>query len=305
MQARTVFFVLKEHCCHGRRALQMGDAVLEHQSARALSALRFADHGGDAGRLLCLDRSNHLCKRHQCVQGGVAFDAKVHQTGNFVHPDRGQLIDARDGILNCAEQAAVIEVAQECEIDDRIHLFVADATKIQVDCALHTLRFPECRKRPSVVLDQARRALQIALHRLARLFADHVAITADERMKHQRDFVLRRVAAEAPEFIAIGSDLFGDLLDRLAEQMGQHVGSVPGGLYERVDVARGRDPKGQCCLNRTRLGYNLNARSVGRREGDFIAAPKFAHRIDVAKHCGLVRWWRVFRTQEEVFWHPA
>ena len=124
-------------------------------------------------------------------------------------------------------------------------------------------------------------------------------------MEHQRHGVVGRIASRLGECLAIDRNLLADLGDRLAEQVGEHVGADPGCLTIRLGIAGGRDPYGKLSADRSRLGDDAHLFAVRRCELDRLAAPEATHGFDIAEHRRLVVGRRILRPQQKVLRHPT
>ena len=134
----------------------------------------------------------------------------------------------------------------------------------------------ERRERPRRLAHEADGAPQIGLHRLADDLLDLVVRVADERVHHHRDDAAAGMARLAP-CAAIERDLLGHFLDRLPEQMRQHVRAGLRRGDEALGIAGDRDPDRQLLLDRPRQDPRLHGLAGAVDERQRLAAPQAAH----------------------------
>ena len=75
---------------------------------------------------------------------------------------------------------------------------------------------------------------------------------------------------------AIQPDLLGDLVDVLAQQVGQQLAAEFAGLLESLGIAGRGEPDRQLCLDRARQGLHVDGLAQRAREGD--ASPRHRRR---------------------------
>ena len=247
-----------QHPRHARGALQVRDAVADDLRRDREVVVGDRRRGVRPGE--------HLGERAQRREHLGGRDAVVDQAGDLVDADALQRLDARDAVLDGAEQARVLEVAAEGELEHAVHLVLGQRREVELHRVADARRLLEGGEGPGVLLDQRRGAAQVVLHRLAGDLAHRLAVGADEGVQHQRDLVPRRVVAGGAQRRVVEHDLVGDLLDRLSEQVGQHVGAERAGLLPGVGVAGGGDPDRQLGRDRPRLRHDRE-RLARRRSG--------------------------------------
>ena len=96
------------------------------------------DLGGDGiirlgGRCAAIGLCDDLGQRDQPVQDVIDVDAVVDQAGDFGHADGLDLFDAGQRILDGAEQAGVVEIALEGEVEDAFQLVLVERAEIELE----------------------------------------------------------------------------------------------------------------------------------------------------------------------------
>jgi hypothetical protein len=188
------------------------------------------DLGGDGEIVLgraspLVGAAQHLGQRVEAFHDLFGRDAVVDQAGDLVHADALELLHAVQAVLDRAEQAGVLEVALEREVQDAFEFLGVEAADVDLGGVADALGLLERGEGPGVLLDQAGRAAQVVLHRAARGFARLLAVARHIGVQHQRDRELRRVVAGLAQRLVVEANLAGHLVDRLAQQVGQHVGA--------------------------------------------------------------------------------
>ena len=298
-ERRARLVVHHQHPRHRRGALQVRDAVAADLGGDGIVARRGT--GGDIG----IDRAHDLSERVEARQQRVDLDPIVDQAGDLGHPDLLDLGDAGERVVDRAEETAVVEIALEGEIEDLFELAFGENAEIELEGVFHPLRFLERRKGPGVLLDEPGGRAQVILHRLAGDLAGVVAGVREEGVQHQGDLEMRRIVARFAERLVVDLDLARHFIDRLAEEVREHVATVAARLAPGFGVARRGDPEVQRLGDRPRLGDNLVHLAVLAREGDRFTGPEFAQIGDLAEHRSLVLGRRVLGAQDEIVGLPA
>ncbi|MEZ5766853.1 MAG: hypothetical protein R3D80_03765 [Paracoccaceae bacterium] len=170
-------------------ALQVRHAVAADLRGDRVIARRGA--GNDVG----IDRAHHLGERPEPGEQGVDVDPVVDQAGDLGDADLLDLRHPGERVVDGAEQAAIVEVALESEVEDLFELAWRQDAEVELERVFHPLGFLERREGPGVLLDQRRRRPQVILHRLASDLAGVVAAVRQEGVQHQGDLEMRRVMA--------------------------------------------------------------------------------------------------------------
>ena len=101
----------------------------------------------------------------------------------------------------------------------------------------------------------------------------------------------------------VGSDLFGNLFDGLAQQVSEHVGSRLSRLDVGIDVAGRRHPDRQFLLDGTGQGAHLHV-ALGPRKTDGLTAPQALDDFRRLEH-HLLGVGEILRPDREIRWRPA
>ena len=288
--------VLQQQARHRRGGLQVRDLVPRDLGRDAVI--------GDLGR----DRVHAVVQHRQmpqAVQHHRRGDAIVDQAGDLGHADLAQGCDPRLGIVHSPEQAAVIEIAQEGEIEDALHLVRVQVRQVQRHRVGDARGLLEGREGPGILLDQRGGGAKVFLHRLARGLHRGLARVGQITVQHQRDGEIRRIVTRLTQGCVIFRDAGGDVVHALAQKMGQHVRAKPPGLAPGLGVARGGQPDGQFRRYRSGLGHDGKGGAVGARKLDRLAAPQPADLVDGLQHRRFIRGRRVLRAQHEIVRLPA
>ena len=249
--------------------------------------------------------AHHLGQRSKAGQHVFPRNAIVDQAGDLVHADALELFCPRDGIVDRAEQAAVVEVPLEGEIQDGIQFLGLKPVKLQVKGVVHAFGPLERREGPGVLLDQPCGGTQIGLHRPARDLARVIPAVAQIGVQHQRDGKTRRIVPRLAQRGMVQRDLLGNLVDRLAQKVRQHVAALGTRLLPGLGVARRGHPDRQFPGHRAGLRHDLVHLAVGAGEPDRLSAPQPAQLVDVLRHGGFVVRRRILGAQDEVVRLPA
>ena len=249
-------------------------------------------------------RGHHLRQGWQPRQHHIRCHAIVDQAGHFTHPDPLQLLNPCQGIINRAKQPRILKIPPEREIEDRIHLGHIQRPDVDIHRFHHTRRFLERRKRPSILLDQRRGRPQVILHRPAHQVAHLFAVLPHKRVQHQRHHMPRRIVPRIPQCLMIQDNLRAHLIDRLPQQMRQHIRANRPGLAPGLGIARRGHPQRQFLGHRTRLGFDAETAVLGQKI-DRLTAPQPAHLIGGLEHRGLIGGRCILRPQHEIIRMPA
>ena len=141
----------------------------------------------------------------------------------------------------------------------------------------------EGREAPGRLLDQVHRAAQIRFHGFPHHRTHGVFVFADKRVKHERYMPLPCMASPLPGG-AIQSQLVGQLVGGLSEQVRQQVTAHFPGLLESFGVARRRQPDGKLSLDRARQRLNRHRFTDRARECNGLATPEPPDHVDIAHH---------------------
>ncbi len=98
-------------------------------------------------------------------------------------------------------------------------------------------------------------------------------IIADESMRHQCHTARFGIMAVAAQRLAVDGNMGRHLFNRLAQQMGQHIGAQRSGEGKRVGIACGGDPQWEFGLKRTRKAADFRLFSTAIAHADCLAAP--------------------------------
>ena len=227
----------------------MGGAMPDYLRSNAVIAL-FGACIGPTGQ------AHDFGQWHKTRQCQFVINSEIYQAGDVVYADCLELLDARHGIFDGAEQAAVFVVARKGKLQNGIHFLGAKALQVNVHRLFDAGGLLERRKRPRVLLDECRCAAQVLLHRLAGLFAHQLAIMANQRVEHQGHMVPGRVTPLGKQRVAINTNLARQLFDRLSEQVREYVGAQTRRFAIGVGIAGSGHPDRQLLLHRARLRNN-------------------------------------------------
>src|SRR5688572_18995288 len=102
----------------------------------------------------------------------------------------------------------------------------------------------------------------------------------------------------------VDGDLLGNVLDALAEQVREDVGSELSGQPKGFRVAGRRHPDGQLRLDRPRMNPHIHVSTNWAGERHCLATPETANRLDVSDH-HVLRRGEVLRLEDKVVRLPA
>ena len=257
---------------HRRRALQVGDAVLQdvlgHRTLVADAAVLF-------------ELAHQRADVFEVGQHGFGLDAEVDQTGDLIDPRRRHLAHDVLGGLRRAEQAGLAVVPLEGVIQQRVEFFRRQVLALEdvLRAAARGLSArDEGREGPRGAAHQVDGAVQVGLHRLARGRQHGFLVFRDEGVEHQHD-VAGAIEARLGAGLPIAADLRLELLDRLAEQVGEHPAPEATGLGEGLDIACRGDPDRNFLLHRARMDVHGDQLAVRARELHRLARPQPAKRL--------------------------
>ena len=124
-------------------------------------------------------------------------------------------------------------------------------------------------------------------------------------MQHQRDGEIVGVVARLAQRLVIERDLVLHLVNRLTQQVGQHICPDLARLFPSGGVSGGGDPDRQFFRHRARLGHDAMQRAIGLGVFDCFPGPEAAQLFDLAQHGGFVFGRRVFGAQHKIIGLPA
>ena len=215
-------------------------------------------------------------------------------------PDGRHPLDDVGDVGRRAEQPARRQVPLGCHLEQLVHLLGRQRLEQVIGVLAPT---GERRERRGDVTQQADRGAEVRLHRLARRLPCCIGVAVEVRVHHQRDAAVARMAGLAPRG-AVALEVLGELLDRLAEQVREHVDAQRPGALERRRRPGRREPHRELGLHGARQRVDLDRVAVVPGQAHRLATPEALHGVDPLRQILLGR--RVgARVEHEVVGLPA
>ncbi len=213
-----------------------------------------------------------LGERGETLEDGFLADAKVDQAGDLVDPDAAQPLDHVEAAARVAEQGAGLEIAVESDGEEVLAIGVAHR------------RVERQAEAPRQVGEQAERRAEVFGERPADRRPHRFPVGADEGVEHEGDPPRLGVVAVGGARLTVGLHPRGDLLDGLAEQVGEDVRPQAPGARERLVTTGGGDPDGDLRLQRPRQDAHLDLPPAAAADRHGLAPPEPPHGLDAAVH---------------------
>ena len=288
--------VHRNHPRHRRGALQMRHPMADDLRGDGIIPLLHP-----AARIGAL---HHLGQGIQPLQHLFRRNAVIHQTGHLGHTDALQLLHPLQRILNRAKEARLLKIPLKRKVEDRLGLLCRELPRVDLHRVGHPRRALERREGPSILLYQIGRRPEIGLHRPLGGAAHLLAVAPHECVQHQGHGELGRIMPCLAQGVVVKCDLARHLINRLAQQVSQHIRPDLPRLAPSCGVSGGRHPDWQFGRHRTRLADHTEG-ARGRGKLHLLAAPQPLDLLRRGKHRITVGGRRVFRAQHEIIGMPA
>src|SRR5690606_18256206 len=131
----------------------MSDLMLKYLIRKAAGITRLF--------LLLLVTADDRCERPQTIEHKALWQTPVYEAGYLVYACCTHFSEPIEGIFYRTEQSAIFEITLEGKFENCIEFLSRQGSEIYIWWLSHSRRLLECRKCPSILLDQRRRAFKI------------------------------------------------------------------------------------------------------------------------------------------------
>ncbi len=128
----------------------------------------------------------HL-REHQRVEDDGFWNAEIDQAGDFGHADLLDLLNSIERIVDRPEQPAVLEIALERELEDRVRSSSSSVCRSRIKRCWTPAGFLKAGNAHAYCLMSAAALRQVVLERPPRLLAHGFAVGTHEGVEHQGD----------------------------------------------------------------------------------------------------------------------